>query len=233
MPDLPSEVLADLDEKDWQVINQIGEALAEESAKAQAEDQQTPEDSTEGQEEAQTEETPTETTAGPKAEPYMAFASKDELQEFIDERLNGRLERERNKATKDREKAQRDAKTQALKDQENYRELYEAEQARVEELEAETERLSGLEETHSTYKDTVSGIADARMEALNLPKGVKALVEGMEPADRLSWLQENEADFSGATETVPESPNGEDTFSSPEADEKARAEFAQVEANKF
>jgi DNA repair exonuclease SbcCD ATPase subunit len=155
------------------------------------------------------------------------------LQAYIDDALKGRIEREQTKAAKDREKAEKEAARKALEDQEKFRELYEAEKTERERLESESERLSSLEEAHSTYKDTVASIADARMESLNLPKGVKALVEGMEPAERLSWLQENEADFSGSTETVPESPNGTDNFSSPEADEKARADFAHAEASKF
>ena len=154
----------------------------------------------------------------------MQFGSKKELDEYIEERLKGRLERQNRKATEEKEKAEREARKKALEDQEKYQELYEAEAKRTAELEAKVESLSPYEEQVSTYRETVESFANARMESLNLPRGVKSLVERMEPKERLDWITENEADFSGTTETIPPAPNGDDSGSTPEADEAAKRE---------
>jgi DNA repair exonuclease SbcCD ATPase subunit len=226
VPDLPSEVLQDLTEDDWRAINEIGEELADsEATNAKPQDeQQTPEDSTEEKETSQTEE---------KSEPFMQFNSKDEAQKWLDEQLKERLERKDRQAAEAKAKAEREAAKKALEDQEKYQELYTAENQRVQELEEKLGNYESLEEKHSTYVETVEQIANQRMESLRLPKGVKTLVENMEPASRLQWMQENEEDFSGSTETIPASPNGDDPTTTTEQDEKARQESAAYTASTF
>lgn len=213
---IAQKILASMTDEDWENLGKIGEELADEDRTQVNAQDQAPEDSTEEKDTSQTEDKPTE--------PYMAFASKDEAQKWLDDQLKERLERKDRQAAEAKAKAERDAAKKALEDQEKYKELYEAEQQRVAELEGKLEPLSALEEKHQSYVSTVEGIANQRMESLNLPKGVKTLVEKMEPAERLAWFQENEADFSGSTETIPASPNGDDPATTPEADQAAREE---------
>lgn len=211
-------IMADMTDEDWENLNKIGEGLADEDrTQVNSEDQNT-EDSTEGNdsnENSQTEE---------NTQPFMQFGSKEELDAYINEKTEGRIARERRKASEAKERAEREAARKALEDQQKFEELYKTEQQRAQELEEKLGTYEELEEKHSTYVSTVESIANQRMESLNLPKGVKSLVEKMEPAERLQWFQENEQDFSGSTETIPASPNGDDPGATPEADEKARRE---------
>ena len=233
MPDQPNEALAEkilesMTDQDWQAFSEIGEELAKEEAKAQ-ETQENSDDSTEEKESQDTSQT--EETSPDKSEPWKSFQSEAEFNKWLESPegspwLKSRLQREKDKRERAEAKARRDAEEAAAEQNQEYQTLAEKRAERIKELEADLERLSPYEEQVSTYRETVESFANARMESLNLPRGVKALVERMEPKERLDWITENEADFSGTTETIPPAPNGDDSGSTPEADEAAKREAA-------
>lgn len=222
-----------LDEEDLALIDQVGVDLARYDTEADLEHseatqgEETPGDSTEEEETPQTEET--------SSSKFMEFESKQQLDDFIEERLKGRLERERRKSEEAEKRAAREAEKKALENQQEFEKLYNSEKERTAELEERVQALEGFEEQYNASKTTISNLADTRMAELKIPTGVrKMLTERFTEQERLDWLSEpeNVSEFGGATETIDPSPGGDET-PSPEADEKAKAEFAQAEAAKF
>ncbi len=217
MPDLPGEVLSDLTDEDWTAINRIGEELEKEAPANETVENQT-DDSTE----EQTAEADVQTEAKPDAGKMLSQADVDRI-------VKERLAREKEKSEKAAEKARREAAEKAAEENEEFKTLAESRAERISELEAEVERLSGVEEKNTTYAETLNSYAEARLGELNLPKGVTRLLESFDPKEKLDWLSENAEDFT-THERVPPAEQADET-GTPEADEAARqayeAEFAR------
>ena len=146
------------------------------------------EDRTEGTEEG--------AQATEAAEPYRAFKSKDELQAFIDASLKERLERKDRKAEEERSEAERKAREDALKEQEDWKRLAEErtntiaeKDRRIEELSAlETERDSANERTQA-LEERLKGLIKPQLEAV--PELYRPFVEKMTVEEQAEWLEQN------------------------------------------
>lgn len=99
------------------------------------------------------------------------MVSKDRVEEIVTERLE-----------RDRQNRKEEAETEALKEQQRYKELYETEAEKVKNLQprqAEAER----------YKAALTAQLDARKK--DLKPHIVTLLEKMDPADQLQYLTEN------------------------------------------
>lgn len=213
--------MPDPTDKEWQglveVLGPVADTVDDKFVEEQAKDEEgKPDDSTEGSEGKDAKDSKEEA-------PFKAFKSKKELEDYMDNAFSERFERVKTKNEREKREAEEEAKRQALKDQEKYKELYEAEQERIESLESRVKELEPLEESNSNYRSTLDSYAKAQIDELELPRGVTKLLDGMDPQEKLDWLTENKTDFA-ATETIPEGEAPDDS-GSPEADEKAREEY--------
>lgn len=222
MPDLPNDVLNDLDDSDWVEINRIGEELtkdakpdAQRSEEQQAEGQ-APDDSTEEKETSQKEST---------TEPYrtLTFNSKDEEQEYFDSMFHEREERWKRKQEREKAETEAKAKRDALKENEQYKELSDAQASELEELRGRVSELEPLEETVSSYKAKAEESVKARMSNLNVPAWANELLEGKDPLEKQAFLDKYEGSFK-VTERL-EGSEEPDTSGSPEGDKEAREQF--------
>lgn len=213
--------MPDPTDKEWQdvveVLGPVADTVDDKFVEEQAKD--------EGEPDSPAEEPDGKDAKDSKEEaPFKAFQSKKELDDYMDNAFSERFERVQRKNDREKEEAEAAAKREALKDQEKYKELYETEQERIQSLEARVKELEPLEESNSNYRNTLDSYAQAQINELELQPGVVKLLDGMDPQEKLDWLTENKADFA-ATDTIPEGEQP-DSSGSPEADEKAREEYA-------
>lgn len=130
------------------------------------------------------------------AEPFKAFATKEEYQIHLDHVTQERLEREKRKALSNEEEAKRQARENALKEQEDWKKLahehaetIESKNSRITELESiETERDSANERTQA-LEERLKGLIKPQLEAV--PELYRPFVESMGVEEQAEWLSEN------------------------------------------
>jgi len=173
-------------------------------------------------------EAPAEKGEDQKAEqPFKAFRSEKELQDFLNDTFKSRMSKLEEKAKREQEKAAAEAEARALEEQENFQELAKKRGEELDTLRSEVEELRSARESLETYESLVANSATSRVESLNLPGGVSALLENMSPAERIQWLDNHEDEFRGPASPVDAGgdPAGDDV---PEADDEAvREDFAR------
>ncbi len=130
-------------------------------------------------------------------EPFKAFASKKEHDDYLETKLKERLERKDRKLAEEKAEAERQAREKALKDNEDWKKLagehaetISQKNARIEELQgAETERDT-LKERVEALEERLKGVMKPRLEAV--PELFRPFVEGMTVEEQAKWLEDNE-----------------------------------------
>ena len=105
---------------------------------------------------------------------------KEELRE-----IRALQEQERDKVNQQR-RAEKEAATNALKEQGKYRPLYEESQKRIADIEAELELVK---QKNETYEGVLTQSVKARTD--NLPEEYRGMVPAMSPDLQLAWLDSN------------------------------------------
>lgn len=182
--------------------------------------------------EERTEVTTEETTEQNQPKPFITLATEKEHDEYMERMLGERLKRKDKKLEHERAEAERKAREQALKDQEDWKRLAEErtntiaeKDQRINELASlESERDSATERTQA-LEERLRGLIRPQLEAV--PELFRPFVEGMTVEEQAEWLQKN-ADKLGATHNGGARPAGSrptgraQTVPKGEADKEAR-----------
>jgi len=96
---------------------------------------------------------------------------KERVETIVEERLK-----------RDRDSRKEEAATEALKEQQKFRELYEAEERKVKEL-------SPKADSADRYREALD--AELVVRKQNLPPHIGGLLANLDPLEQLSWLRDN------------------------------------------
>jgi hypothetical protein len=168
----------------------------------------------------------------PPAEPFKAFASKQEHDDYVEGVLKERLERKDRKAKEEREAAERQAREKALQEQGEYKTVAEQRQetivqkdAAISERDDRIEKLEADLEAMKPHRETNERRAAELMQ--NVPDSVKELLSDRDPLKQLEWLDKN-PDLAGLSQGNGNRPRGSrptggaQGSTDTEADRKAR-----------
>jgi hypothetical protein len=132
----------------------------------------------------------------PPDKPFLAFSSEKEHDDYLEKMLKERLERKDKKLQEDKERLERQAREQALKDQENWKDLAQTHAQTIEKLEKRIEDLSSVEgerdskqERLESLEARLKGVIKPRLEAV--PELYRPFVESMTVEEQAEWLEKN------------------------------------------
>lgn len=172
--------------------------------------------------------------AEPEEEPFKAFSSKKEHDDYLEAKLKERLERKDKKLAEEKAETERKAREQALKDQEDWKKLAEE---RTETIEAKNKRIETLE-TVEGERDTLAGRIEAletRLKGIlkpkleQVPELFREFVEAKSPEEQAEWFEKNADKLdtnerpTGSRPTGRPSSKGADTEQAKEAREAHRS----------
>lgn len=147
-------------------------------------------------EEARAQTTEEKTEAAETPEPFKAFSSKKEHDDYLEARLKERLERKDKKLAEEREETERKAREQALRDQENWQKLAEereqtitTQESRIGELKAVEGERDAANERVSALEERLKGVIKPRLEAV--PELYRSFVESMTVEKQAEWFEQN------------------------------------------
>lgn len=168
-----------------------------------------------------TEET-TDDVTGQESENDGEVEFSDAQQEKINEIVQSRLARAREKwegeVEREREQARREAEEQRLEDQEEYRELAEQRQERIAELEQRVSEAEAVTEENERLAAALERTLKAQREGL--PEHVITLLDRLDPVEQMEYLADNAEILKKSPGGPPESPRPNEQG---EMDESERA----------
>lgn len=212
-------------DKEWrdlvEVLGEVADTVTDERVKEIEEEEGNPENPAEGE---AGEATSPEEEKKPDLSNYF---TKEQVEQIVRDRLSNAKAKEEQAA----EKARREAAEKAAEENEQYAETARLRKERIDELETEIERLKSVEEKATAYETTLDSYAQARIDELNLQKGVINLLAEKDAQGKLDWLSENGEDFATHERVAPA--DSADETGTPEADEAARGQFAHGFARDF
>lgn len=154
-------------------------------------------------EEEKEEETQEEGTQEEKpAEPYKAFSSKKEHDDYLEGVLKERLERKDRKAQEDKEKAERKAREEALKEQGKFKEIAEQHEATIADKDQRIQELEGVASERDALQDRLESqeklLKDMVKPGLErVPEMFRGLVEEKTVEEQAEWLKNNAEKLTG------------------------------------
>lgn len=133
----------------------------------------------------------------PKDEkPFLAFASKEEHDQYLETTLKTRLERKDRKLAEEKEATERAAREKALEEQGEFKSIAEQKQETIVEKDAtiseKDTRIAELEATTvelTPHRESNEARAKEMME--NVSEAVKELLEDKDPLKQLDWLDKH------------------------------------------
>lgn len=123
----------------------------------------------------------------------------------VDRLIEDRIRREREKADKERRKAEEAAEAKRLEDQKEFEQLANQRAERIKELEAETDKATTLAEELERSNTALETYVATLREGL--PQSVLVLLDGRPLPDQLEWLTANRDEVLG-TQPGPDKPKG-------------------------
>lgn len=159
----------------------------------------------------------------------ITFTTEAEFQKRVDDMLKERLERERKKAADAAQKAREEAEQEAAAKNGEWQKLAEQHGAKVKELTAQFDTLSGQVETLTAQKERLETALRAQLENArkDLPKPVLSLLEKQDIVDQLEWLATNRAELQRANGVgVPSTPRPAGALNGAASEEARRATAA-------
>lgn len=183
---------------------------------------------------SQTTDDATGTNGGSDAkQPAKSFATEAEFQAEVDRMLKERLERAEVKATEKARKAAEAAEAEAAAKNGEWKALAEKRAVTLAALEAEkgtlAEEMAAQKTTLARYEKALGAHVEA--QSADVPDGVKALLNKLDPVERLEWLAANRETLVQQTrQGVPPTP-GADVSMDETQREAARKSFGRLYNN--
>lgn len=175
---------------------------------------------------------------GKKDEPFLAFSTEKEHDDYLERILKERLARKERKLVEDREKVEREAREKALQEQGEYKTVAEQRQQTIVEKDAaiseRDERIVKLEADIAAMKPHREANEKRVAELMeNVPESVKELLADRDPLKQLEWLDKNPelaglAQASGRPRGSRPTGKAAKTNENPERDEQAKADHRRA-----
>lgn len=146
-----------------------------------------------------TEQPTAETTAPPEhatedqngGKDAITFASQKDLQDYINETLKKRLEREERKREEAEAKARKEAEEKALEQQQEFKQLADKRAERILDLEAQVGTLEQITSERDELQTALQGYLDKERDGL--PEHILSLLNDLSPVKQLAWISANRA----------------------------------------
>ena len=161
-------------------------------------------------------------------EPETKFSQAD-----VDRIVSERIQRERDKAERDAQEAQRKAEEEALQKRQEFEQLATQRGDRITALESELKTTTAkLEESQSRIQELETLIANdvkAQIDTLELKASTAQLLERLSVTERREWLNEHREEYAKATRKgarpSPEDKGRKEPHKPDEADAARRQEY--------
>ena len=163
------------------------------------------------------EETEQESKEEPKEEkkeqPFKAFSSKKEHDDYVEGLLKERLARKDKKAEEEKAEAERKAREDALKEQGKFKEIAEQHEQtiankdqRIQELESQQVEQESLQERIEALEGRLKGLIKPNAE--RVPEMFREWFEEKSVEEQAAWLEKNAENLQGPQEPIgsPETP---------------------------
>lgn len=123
----------------------------------------------------------------------ITFASQKDLQDYINETLKKRLEREERKRDEATEKARKEAEERALEQQQEFKQLADKRAERILDLEAQVGTLEQITTERDEMQTALRGYLDKERDGL--PEHILSLLDDLSPVKQLAWISANRANL--------------------------------------